>query len=201
MIITLVRGEMVMAIPQERSNFTYADYLKLGDDARYEVIDGQIYNMSPSPIPKHQRVLGELFTEFSVYLRGKECRVFIAPIDVCLSEEKEDLSKVKEWVIPDMVVVCDKDKIGEKRIMGSPDLLVEVLSTSTAKHDRLTKYNKYQQAGVKEYWIVDPVHETIEIFSLQDGRYIPFNIYAKEDSIKVSIFEDLCIHLNNIFVD
>ncbi len=190
-----------MAVPQERKNFTYADYSKLGEEDRYEVIDGQIYNMSPSPTPKHQDILGGLYAEFRSYLRGKECRVFISPIDVCLSDEKEDLHKVKEWVIPDMVVVCDKNKIDEKRIVGTPDLLVEVLSPSTAKKDKLVKYNRYQRAGVKEYWIVDPVNEVIEVYLLEETAFKRNGVYVKGDTLPVSIFDDFSMELNSVFSD
>ena len=190
-----------MAVPQERHNFTYADYLKLDEDVMYEVIDGTIYNMSPSPSPKHQDILSELITEFRMYLRGKECRAFISPVDVCLSEEKEELEKVKEWVIPDMVVVCDKNKIGDTRIIGTPDLVLEVLSPSTAKHDRITKYNRYQRAGVKEYWIVDPVYKNIEVYLLNGQEFKRSGIYFKGDILPVGIFEDFSIDLNIVFRD
>ncbi|WP_134701003.1 Uma2 family endonuclease [Ammoniphilus sp. YIM 78166] len=188
-----------MTVPQEKQNFTYEDYIKLTDDMRYEAIDGQIYNMTPSPTPNHQGILGELFIEFGSYLRGKQCRAFISPIDVCFSDEKEDLGQIKEWVIPDLVVVCDKNKIGDKRIMGTPDLLIEVLSPSTAKHDRLTKYNRYQRAGVKEYWIVDPVHKTIEVYFLEGEGYKRKGIYSRGDILPVSIFEDFSLDLDIVF--
>jgi Uma2 family endonuclease len=190
-----------MAIPRGSESFTYADYLKLEEDVRYEVIEGQIYNMSPSPTPKHQDVVTQFSVDFGLYLRGSKCRVFVSPIDVCLSDEKEDLNNVKEWVEPDLIVVCDKNKIGEKRIIGSPDLVIEVLSPSTAKRDRMVKYNRYQRAGVKEYWIVDPVHETIDVYLLADKTYTHRGTYFKDDSMPVSIFEDFIIDLKNIFRD
>ncbi|MCF6094901.1 Uma2 family endonuclease [Microaerobacter geothermalis] len=188
-----------MALPYQEGNFTYMDYLKLGEELRYEVIDGQIYNMTPSPTPKHQDVITQLSVDFGLYLRGKQCRVFVSPIDVCLSDEREDLNKVKEWVEPDLVVVCDKNKIGDKRIIGSPDLVVEVLSPSTAKKDRMVKYNRYQRAGIKEYWIVDPVHETIEVYLLEGGAFKQGGTYFKDDTLPVSIFKDFMIDLSNIF--
>lgn len=188
-----------MALQHERENFTYADYVMLDEDVRYEVIDGQIYNISPSPTPKHQDVITQLSVDFGLYLRGKQCRVFVSPIDVCLSDKVDDLNKVKEWVEPDLVIVCDKNKIGEKQIIGSPDLVVEVLSPSTAKKDRMVKYNRYQRAGIKEYWIVDPVHETIEVYILDSGAYKHERTYFKDDVLKVSIFEDFSIDLNNVF--
>lgn len=188
-----------MALPHERQELTYADYLKLDEEVRYEVIDGQLYNMSPAPSPKYQDVLSELIAEFRMYLRGKECRAFVSPIDVCLSDEVDDLSKITEWVEPDLVVVCDKNKIGDQRIIGTPDLVVEVLSPSTAKKDKLVKYNRYQRAGVKEYWIVDPLNETIDVYVLDGTIFKRSGVYVKGDILSVSIFEDFSIDLNNVF--
>ncbi|KYC90368.1 Uma2 family endonuclease [Heyndrickxia sporothermodurans] len=190
-----------MAIPRNDSTLTYSEYLELGDDIRYEVIDGQVYNMSPAPSTKHQAIQRELLTEFNIYLRGKNCSVFGSPLDVCFTEEDNDIKKIKEWVEPDLVVVCDKDKIHEKRIVGVPDLVVEILSKSTAKKDKLIKFNRYQKAGVKEYWIVDPLHETIDVYLLQNGAYKHAGIYFKEDHIPVNLFEDFSIDLMNIFRD
>jgi len=188
-----------MAMPQKRGEYSYSDYLALDGDVRYEVIDGQIYNMTPAPTPQHQDVLSELITEFRLYLRGKDCRAFVSPIDVCLSEERDDLSKVEEWVEPDLVVVCDKSKIGVKRIIGTPDLVVEVLSPSTAKKDKLIKFNRYQRAGVKEYWIVDPVNQVIEVYLLDGEVFKRSGVYVKGDNLPVYIFEDFNIDLNIVF--
>ncbi|MBB5325036.1 Uma2 family endonuclease [Anoxybacillus tepidamans] len=145
-----------MAIPQGKDSLTYAEYLALEEDVRYEMIDGQIYNMSPAPTTRHQAVQRELLTEFNIYLRGKPCSVFGAPIDVCLTDEDHDVTKIKEWVEPDLVVVCDQNKIRDKRIVGAPDLVIEIISKLTVKKDKVIKFNRYQRAGVKEYWIVDP---------------------------------------------
>ncbi|MDC3426058.1 Uma2 family endonuclease [Aquibacillus sp. 3ASR75-11] len=186
-----------MALPQENNSITYAEYLKLDEDIQYEVIDGQIFNMSPSPSVKHQAIAMEISTEFNIYLRSKSCRV-LAEIDVCLCGEKDN-SKVKEWVNPDIVIVCDKNKINKNRIAGAPDLIVEILSKSTAKTDRMIKFNRYQRAGVKEYWIVDPAHETIDVYILESEFYKHDGTYANDEVIEVNIFDDLTVNLKNIF--
>lgn len=188
-----------MTIPRENSTLTYSEYLELGEDVRYEVIDGQIYNMSPAPNTKHQAVQRELLTEFNIYLRGKQCSVFGSPIDVCFSEEDNDIKKIKEWIEPDLVIVCDKSKIQEKRIVGVPDLVIEILSNSTSKKDKTVKYNRYQRAGVKEYWIVDPSNEIIYVYLLNNGKFVQSDTYFKDDSIPVNIFKDFSIELKNIF--
>ncbi|MDC3414499.1 Uma2 family endonuclease [Terrihalobacillus insolitus] len=186
-----------MALPQENNSITYAEYLKLDEDIQYEVIDGQIFNMSPSPSVKHQAIAMEISTEFNIYLRSKSCRV-LAEIDVCLCGEKDN-SKVKEWVNPDIVIVCDKNKINKNRIAGAPDLIVEILLKSTAKTDRMIKFNRYQRAGVKEYWIVDPAHETIDVYILESEFYKHDGTYANDEVIEVNIFDDLTVNLKNIF--
>jgi Uma2 family endonuclease len=169
----------------------------LGEDVQYEVINGQVYNMSPSPSVKHQTIGMELSTEFNLYLRNKKCRV-IAEIDVCL-EGNDDLTETKEWVRPDIVIVCDKNKLSKNHISGVPDLIVEILSKSTAKTDKMIKFNRYQKAGVKEYWIVDPAHETIDVFYLQNGAYKQKGTFANDEEVKVIIFDDLTINLQDVF--
>lgn len=100
---------------------------------------------------------------------------------------------------PDLVVVCDRNKIGNRRIIGSPDLVVEVLSPSTAKQDRLVKYNKYERESIKEYWIVDPVNEFIDVSLLGNNSFKHEDTCFKGDSIPVTILEDFFIDLNNVF--
>lgn len=186
-----------MALPQENHSLTYAEYLKLDEDVQYEVIDGQVYNMTPSPNVKHQSIATELLTEFNIYLRIKSCRV-LAEIDVCLCGD-EDITKANEWVKPDIMIVCDKDKIRKNRIAGSPDLIVEILSKSTAKIDKMIKFNRYQRAGVKEYWIVDPIYETIDAYVLDGDFYKHNGTYANDECVEVNIFDDLSINLKHIF--
>lgn len=186
-----------MAFPQEKHSQTYSEYLKLGEEIQYEVIDGQMYNMSPSPNVKHQSIEMDLSTEFNLYFRDKSCRV-LAEIDVCLSGE-EDMSKTNEWVKPDIIIVCDKNKIHENRIVGAPDLIVEILSKSTAKLDKMIKFNRYQKAGVKEYWIIDPAHEIVDVYTLENERYTHSGVYTKDEIIKVNLFDDLSVDLKHIF--
>ena len=188
-----------MAIPKNQDTLTYAEYLDLGEEVRYEVIDGKVYNMSPAPSTKHQAVQREILTEFTIYLRGKKCSVFGSPIDVCFSEADSDIKHIKEWVEPDLVIVCDKNKIKEKRIVGVPDLVVEILSKSTAKKDKLIKFNRYQSAGVKEYWIVDPSNEHIDVYLLENGGYKHSGAYFRDDRIPVHIFDGFSIDMANVF--
>lgn len=191
-----------MIQPQPAKNYTYADYLSWDEDLRCEVIDGEMINMTPSPTPKHQDIADEITAEFKMFLRNKECKAFSAPIDVCLFANKQTKNEdIKDWVQPDVIVVCDPNKIGDKNIIGGPDLVVEVLSPSTAKNDRLIKFNSYEKAGVQEYWIVDPYNQSIEVYLLKNGRFNRDGVYFKEDILEVKRFEDFTIDLNNIFKD
>ncbi|MFC4769551.1 Uma2 family endonuclease [Effusibacillus consociatus] len=180
------------------TKYSYRDYLRWNDDQRWELIDGIPHNMTPAPSTKHQIILRELLVEFAVYLRGKPCEVFGAPFDVRLSasEQNEEIFNV---VQPDISVVCDKKKIDEKGCKGAPDLIVEILSPSTAKKDKATKKKLYETYGVKEYWVLDPLNENIEVFVLNEAKYGESQIYGKDDQLKVSIFEDLTIDLDSIF--
>lgn len=189
-----------MVIPQQSKSYSYADYLSWDDGVLCEVIDGVIINMSPSPTPQHQKIITELTTEFGLFLRDKKCVAFPAPIDVCLFANNQTKDKdIKDWVQPDLIVVCDESKIGEKNIFGAPELVIEVLSPSTAKNDRLIKYNSYEKAGVKEYWIVDPFNQTIEVYLLENGAYIRSGVYFKDDILKVHLLADFQIDLSLIF--
>ncbi|HJV46927.1 MAG TPA: Uma2 family endonuclease [Bacillota bacterium] len=186
--------------PKSNERYTYADYLSWNNDERWELIDGIPYNMTPAPSPDHQRILLQLSRKFADYLEGKPCEAFIAPFDVRLfpNENKNDDNVVQ----PDLTIICDPTKITKHGCEGVPDLIIEVLSPSTAKKDKREKKRLYERAGVKEYWIVDPLNHTIDIFTLTEHRkYEESELYGKEEEIKVGIFEELLIQLNSIFVE
>ncbi len=160
---------------------------------RYELIDGVIYDMTPSPTSTHQRISGHFHAVFWWYLKGKSCEVFSAPFDVYLKDG------VDEWVIPDLTVICDKSKIQEKGCVGAPDLVVEILSKTTAVKDRKVKLKLYRTAGVKEYWIVDPYGETVEVYKFGDGVDSLPDVYGVGDVMNVGLFADLQITLSEVF--
>lgn len=173
--------------------YTYQDYCQWDVEQRWELIDGVAYAMA-GPSVAHQTVLGNLFWKFREFLEGKGCKVFIAPCDVRLNADKEDDTVVQ----PDLFVVCELDKIKEKSIDGAPDLVVEILSPSNRKHDRLVKFKKYREAGVKELWLADPDDGSIETFKL-GGGFVDYNIYGVEDTITVGILPELTIDLSSVF--
>jgi len=182
-----------MIAERKREYFTYVDYCKWDDGNRWELIDGVPYAMS-SPSSNHQRTLLSLGWKFREHLEGKECEVFVAPFDVRLNVDKADNVVVQ----PDLLVVCDPDKIGENSCDGAPDLVIEVLSPSTAKHDLTTKFVKYREAGVRELWFVDPALYTVLVYKWSNGLYIADN-YGSDDKINVGILPDLTIDMRDIF--
>jgi len=187
-----------MPLPKPEQKYSYADYLTWDESERWEIIDGVPY-MQAAPSRIHQEISMELSTQFHNYLKGKTCRVFAAPFCVRLDIEKND-SDIKNVVEPDITIVCDISKLDEKGCIGSPNMIVEILSPSTGKKDRVDKFNKYEKAGVKEYWVVEPDQKLVSVFLLQsNGRYGRPEMYTEEDKIKVSIFPDLDIDLKPVF--
>ena len=189
-----------MPLPKQEQKYSYADYLTWGEDERWEIIDGVPY-MQAAPSPIHQVIYGELHRQFANYLQGKPCKVYPAPFCVRLTngdeKQNEDIKKVFE---PDITIVCDKSKIDKEGCKGSPDLIIEVVSPSSIRHDRVTKFNNYEKAGVKEYWIVEPDGKLVSVFLLQpNNRYGRPEIYTEDQKITVSIFNELTVNLSTVF--
>ncbi|MBH8604890.1 Uma2 family endonuclease [Thermoactinomyces sp. CICC 10522] len=186
---------------ETNTRYSYRDYLSWDPDERCELIDGLPYNMTPAPSSKHQEILGNIFVLFYQYLSGKRCKVYLAPFEVRLSEKEED-EHTFNVVQPDLSIICDPRKIDERGCKGSPDLIVEVLSPGiAAKRDKTDKFELYQKYKIKEYWIVDPFNENVEVFLLENNRFANRQVYVKGDVFTVSIFSDLLIDLNRIFKD
>lgn len=188
-----------MAIPNKKEKYSYADYLNWNEGDRLEIIDGEIHNMSPAPSRRHQQVLRELSTAFTIYLRDKECEVFFAPFDVRLLVDNKTAEDIHNVVQPDLSIVCNKEKLDEKGCNGAPDLIIEILSPSSVKIDRWKKYHLYEKARVKEYWLVDPVNDSVEVHLLTDYHYKFQGVFTKGDIISVNLFPDLKIDLNQVF--
>lgn len=178
------------------------------DEPREELIGGEVFLMSPRPAWNHNRVASNLFRLFDNYLYGKKCTPIADGTDLYLDEEN--------WFVPDFMVVCDPDKIRNDGVHGAPDLVVEVLSPSTMKNDRARKAEVYARYGVKEYWLVNPIDKTVEVYLLENSRFVFQEVYAlypdwelarmseKEraelaTSFRCSLFDDLEILIEDIF--
>ncbi|GHV15630.1 hypothetical protein FACS189491_12510 [Spirochaetia bacterium] len=143
----------------EKSYYTYADFLEWDESERCEIVDGEIVMMG-APSSDHQRILRKFLVALSIFLEGKTCEAFPAPFSVRLNPAKDDRDDTV--LEPDIVVICDPSKIDKRGCKGAPDLVIEIVSPSSIRHDRLVKFRKYQQAGVKEYWIADPETKSIQ---------------------------------------
>lgn len=185
-------------LPQE-CYFSYADLLTWDDNTRYELYNGQpVALTSPSDI--HQRISMALSVQFGSYLMGKKCSIYAAPFDVCLFAEKEDRPENIDTVVqPDLMVVCDPNKVDRHGVRGAPDLVIEILSPTSARYDKITKFNLYQRAGVLEYWLVDPSSRTVSVYLLEDGVYHAATVYSSDLSVPVGVLDDCYIDLPSVF--
>lgn len=178
------------------------------EEFREELIGGKAVAMSPRPMYNHNHIAFNIAVLFSNYLRGKPCTAIPDGTDLYLTEE--------DRFVPDVMVVCDRDKIRRDGVHGAPDLVVEVLSPSTMRNDRMGKKEVYQTCGVREYWLVDPENRTIEQYLLQDGKLELNMVYAScrddelermseqekaelETHFQCSLYSDFDIALEDIF--
>ena len=188
-----------MSLPAEEKRYTFADILTWDESDRIEIIDGEAVMMAP-PSRTHQEISGELFGQLRDYLKGKNCKVYAAPFAVRLFEKDGDRPEdVDTLVEPDIAVICDPAKLDKYGCRGAPDMVVEILSPSTQRQDRFTKFSLYQRAGVREYWIVDPENKFVQSFWLEDGRYAVKEFGAAGDKMCVNVLEDCVIDLSEIF--
>ena len=178
-----------MALTQLK-NYTEDDYYNLPENVRAELINGQIYYMS-APSRLHQEILGFIFKKISYYIDQKhgECKVYPSPFAVKLFKDDN-----KTIVEPDISVICDPYKLTDRGCTGAPDWIVEIVSPSTSSHDYIRKLNLYADAGVKEYWIVDPLNTKIFVYHLEQTDFRA-DSYTFQDKIKVNIYDDLWIDL------
>jgi len=151
--------------------YNYGQYLDWPDEPRYELIDGVAYAMSPAPTRTHQRFIVELLRQIADALEDSPCEVNIAPFDVRLPENDEADDEITTVVQPDILVVCDPDKLDDRGCKGAPDWVIEVISAGSAAHDRIRKLALYEHHRVREYWIVHPIDRILSIYELQDGEY------------------------------
>lgn len=187
-----------MPLPQE-NRYTLADALAWDEQDRIELIDGYPVMMAP-PTRAHQEAVTALVGQLYDYLKGKKCKVYAAPFAVRLFEKDgEDPEDVDTMVEPDIAVICDPAKLDKYGCRGAPDMVVEILSPSTQRQDRFTKFSLYQRAGVREYWIVDPENKFVQSFWLEDGRYAVKEFGAAGDKMRVNILEDCVIDLSEVF--
>ena len=193
--VVLEAGEAYM--PKD-AKMTYEDFIEFSEksDKRYEFIDGEIYLLS-SPSFVHQRIVVEILNFMYIWFKRKKCKPLTAPFDVTLT--KFDLKNV---VQPDVVVICDPEKVNEKgRYHGTPTLVVEVLSKSTMRKDLSIKANLYLNSGVKEFWIVNPFNKDVIVYLNGKKESNEYVLYKNEETVKSIAFPGLELPLEQIFAE
>ena len=179
-----------MPLPKERI-YTIDDIYALPDGERAELIDGQIYMMAP-PNTRHQVIVGELYATIRNYIKSKGgfCKPYVSPFAVFLNEDN------KNYVEPDLTVVCSPDKVDEKGCHGAPDWVIEVVSPATQSKDYGIKLFKYRMAGVREYWIINPLKGIVNVYDFENESGT--GLYSFDDEIPVCIYLDLSIVISEL---
>jgi len=173
--------------------YTYGDYLTWRFKERVELIMGKIFKMTPAPSRLHQETVGKLHLAIGNILKNSNCNIYLAPFDVRLREDDT-------VVQPDICIVCDESKLDRKGCNGAPDLIIEIISPSTASKDLREKYYLYEMARVKEYWTVHPAEGFVYIYVLnKNGVYEPYRPYTVHEKVISNSIPGLEIELNEIF--
>jgi len=199
-------SEIKVAEPESPYGFTYADYLNWNFKERIELIRGNIFRMSPAPTFTHQRILMNIGLQFATYLKGELCKCFFAPVDVRLKgkpfrKKKRRDDEITTVVQPDIIVVCDPEKLKDDRsVDGAPELVVEILSPGNTKTETKYKFDLYEENGVLEYWVVYPEYQQIYMYLLneQDAYGKPV-IYEANENISSVVLKGLSIPMNELF--
>ena len=185
-----MKGCDTMSLPQQNKEYSIDDIYVLPDGQRAELIDGRMYMMAP-PTRRHQQILGALYRKVADYIdkKGGSCEVDIAPFAVFLNEDD------KNYVEPDISVICAPEKLTDNGCTGAPDWIIEIVSPGSRRMDYFVKLFKYRTAGVREYWIVDPEKNRVTVYLFDSDNT---EEYSFSDTVKVGIYDDLEIDLSSI---
>jgi Uma2 family endonuclease len=179
-------------------SYTYADYFSWKFQERIELLKGKIFAMSPAPSRHHQEISLFIITEISNFLKNHPCKVYFAPFDVRLQRTVDD-KKVDSVVQPDICVVCDLSKLDDRGCSGAPELIVEILSPGNTKKEMKYKFELYEEAGVEEYWIVDPAEKMVLQYNLENGQFTNHRPLIEEDILHSKVLDGFSIELEKVF--
>jgi Uma2 family endonuclease len=186
----------------EYGRYSYADYLTWQMDEMVEIIKGKVFKpAAAAPRRIHQEVTLKVARKLADYLDQKPCKIFVAPFDVRLpvkSKRNEDIFTV---VQPDICVVCDRSKLDDAGCIGAPDLIIEILSPGSNRKELKYKYEVYEESGVKEYWVIQPTEQTLLIYSLTTGKYVPSRLFSPGDIVSSACIEGFSLDLEEVFKD
>jgi len=181
--------------------YSYADYLNWNFKERIELIMGKIFKMSPAPAMKHQRIASRMASQMYTSFKNKPCEVFFAPFDVRLTvKDKKTNKDIQTVVQPDICVICDESKLDKRGCLGSPDLVIEILSPGNSKKEMKQKFQVYESSGVREYWLVEPKDCCVFIYTLnEEGKYIGHRPMTDDEIMYSHILPEMKIDLALIF--
>lgn len=182
------------------ASYTYNDYLNWRFKERLELIKGKILKMSPAPNRHHQKISIQLSSLMWFSMKEQGCNVYSAPFDVRLLKKNAKKGEIITVVQPDICIVCDEEKLDDRGCIGAPDLIVEILSPGNSNKEMSIKFDLYQENGVKEYWIVNPMEKNVLIYTLQKGVYIGMRPFVETDTIKSPLFPQLKCKLKEVFI-
>ena len=177
--------------------YTYAEYLLWKFEERVELLKGKLFKMS-APSPAHQVVQSNLNIELGLYFRNQKCQIYPAPFDVRLPAKGETGDAIHTVVQPDLCVVCDRTKIDSKGCIGAPDLVIEIISPGNSKKELKQKFKLYEEAGVREYWVIHPSEEYVIVNVLENNHYKTLSPIV-DDEVHSVIFPTLKVHTKEIF--
>lgn len=181
--------------------YTYADYYKWKFDERVELIKGYIFKMSPGPNRLHQEISGGISFQLQKFLERSPCKVYMAPFDVRFPRKSKADKDIITVLQPDICVVRDRSKLDDRGCIGAPDIVVEVLSPSNNKKELKNKYEIYEEAGVKEYWVVWPYEQTMIVYTLTDGKFVSSPVISGGDILTSSVLPGFSLNISELFQD
>ena len=177
--------------------YTYAEYLLWQFEERVELLKGKLFKMS-APSPAHQVVQSNLNIELGLYFRNQKCQIYPAPFDVRLPAKGETGDAIHTVVQPDLCVVCDRTKIDSRGCIGAPDLVIEIISPGNSKKELKQKFKLYEEAGVREYWVIHSTEEYVIVNVLENNHYKTLSPIV-DDEVHSVIFPTLKVHTKEIF--
>ncbi|MDQ0965000.1 Uma2 family endonuclease [Flavobacterium sp. W4I14] len=184
------------------ATYSYADYMRFEFEERLEIIKGYIFKMSPAPSRIHQKISGRIFNPIYNVFNSHKCEVYAAPFDVRLARKNVDDKEVFTVVQPDIVVICDPTKLDKRGCIGAPDIVVEILSPGNNKKELINKYEVYEEAGVKEYWIVSSSEKTFFRYILDNnGKFQPTKLLTEGEEVTTTIIPGFKLILDEVFQD
>ncbi len=177
--------------------YTYSDYMLWQFQERVELIKGFIKKMSPAPNRLHQTISKNISFKIYLFFEKHPCKVYVAPFDVRLPIK----SGIKDTTVvqPDLCIICDEYKLDEQGCNGAPDLIVEIISPNNRKHDLETKFKLYEEAGVLEYWIIEPMQKLVLVYALREGIYIGLPPKIEGTIIDSLVFPELKVAVDDLF--